>query len=141
MNILYVQMVADDGQYHLFASRDGTLVGSVAQEATRRDAQNIMLSLDDIVNAVGIALADYDAFVVVHGQGSYTSNRIGVVTVNTLAYTLKRPVLDVDMRVFEPHTPQEIINEVHRRIDKNGVPPIHKYIEPIYDSEPNIGSK
>lgn len=57
------------------------------------------LLLTDLIQAVlekaGLTLQQLDGFAVSIGPGSFTGLRIGVITVKTLAWTLKKPVLPI----------------------------------------------
>jgi tRNA threonylcarbamoyl adenosine modification protein YeaZ len=87
----------------------------------RHQAEKLLPTIDKLLQANKFKLADIEKIMVASHGGSFTSLRIGVVTANALGYALKVPV----------------ISEETGKADKifSG----YSLIEPVYDSEPNIG--
>ena len=51
--------------------------------------------IDEIMNEKGIKLSEVDCFGVVVGPGSFTGIRIGVATVNALAFAMQKPIVEI----------------------------------------------
>lgn len=62
----------------------------------RTHSEEYMELTDEVLRRAGSKLAEIDAFVVVHGPGSYTGTRIAVSTCKTFAYVGKKPCFAVD---------------------------------------------
>ena len=84
-------------------TRDGSValvVGDrVADErrgdVSRSHAERLPAELTDVADAHGIAIADVDLFAVAAGPGSFTGLRIGIATVQGLAFVEQRSVVAV----------------------------------------------
>ncbi len=61
----------------------------------RTHARHILGMIDDTVNRSDMALEDVDGFGVVTGPGTFTGLRIGISTVQGMAYALSKPVAGV----------------------------------------------
>jgi len=90
--------------------------------APRQQAEKLLPSIDRLLKAKKIKLAQLKKIIVSNYGGSFTSLRIGVITANALAYALNIPV------EAEPKT-----SKINKKFSK------YSLVEPIYDREPNIG--
>ncbi|HEX9726856.1 MAG TPA: tRNA (adenosine(37)-N6)-threonylcarbamoyltransferase complex dimerization subunit type 1 TsaB [Vicinamibacteria bacterium] len=58
-------------------------------------AQRLLPEIDRILGSLGLSLADIEAFAVAVGPGSFTGLRIGIASVEGLAFATGRPVVGV----------------------------------------------
>lgn len=86
-----------------------------------RQAEKLLPAIDKLITVNKFKLSDIKKIMVASRGGSFTSLRIGVVTANALGYALKVPV----------------VSEETGKADKVFIG--YSLIEPVYDSEPNIG--
>jgi tRNA threonylcarbamoyladenosine biosynthesis protein TsaB len=74
-------------------SGDGALLASKTNTDTRNQAAVINIMINEVIDQVGIALADLSTVVVCAGPGSYTGLRIGMATAKALCYVLDKPLV------------------------------------------------
>jgi tRNA threonylcarbamoyladenosine biosynthesis protein TsaB len=76
---------------------DGAVAALIAARALpgRETQERLMVALDEVFAAAGIAAAELDAIAVVHGPGSFTGVRIGLAAAKGLAEALGLPVIAV----------------------------------------------
>lgn len=98
--------------------RDKDKIFEEKLEVAKSQSEQLLPLIDKLLTKFGYTLHDVSKIVVENKGGSFTSLRIGVITANTLAYSLKVPVISRDGTV--------------KNIDKIDM------VEPIYDREPNI---
>ena len=55
----------------------------------------LMPAIDDVLKRAGLKIQDIDGFAVTIGPGSFTGLRIGVGTVKSFSYALKKPIVGV----------------------------------------------
>ncbi len=78
------------------AVSDGAVVLAEITIAGRdRPSDQLMTSVQQVLAAAGLTLADLDGVAVSAGPGSFTGLRVGVTAAKTLAYTLGKPVTAV----------------------------------------------
>ena len=67
--------------------------------------------IEQALKEAGTALPELDGFAITIGPGSFTGLRIGVMTVKTLAWALKKPVLPVSsLEVIARNMPPDVPN-------------------------------
>lgn len=132
-NILYIQMLGID-YFDVFVACGSKVLSAFQEEATRRESQQIIGVIQNVLKDAGLDLNDIAAVAVAYGAGSFTSNRIGVVTANTLSYSLNIPVVGVE--VANNISNDEFIAKVGE-IDFPQIGPGH-YVDIQYGGEPNI---
>jgi tRNA threonylcarbamoyladenosine biosynthesis protein TsaB len=84
-------------------TRDGSValvdeIGIVEErrgEGSRTHAERLPGELLALAAAHGLSAGDIDLFAVASGPGSFTGLRIGIATIQGLAFTTKRPVVAV----------------------------------------------
>jgi tRNA A37 threonylcarbamoyladenosine modification protein TsaB len=83
-----------------------------------------------------------NGIVVVEGPGQFSALRIGVVTANTLAFALKKPVVGVKlMKSWLELTEKEKLQKVWTKgvVKLKGIKfNLNNLVKPHYDKEPNI---
>lgn len=69
---------------------DGAVAALIASRVLpgRETQERLMIALDEVLTEAGIAAAELDAIVVVHGPGSFTGVRIGLAAAKGLAEAL-----------------------------------------------------
>ncbi len=76
-------------------AEDGRLLGVTVGDATRAHAERLPGSLIELLERHGRSLADVDVFAAAAGPGSFTGLRIGIATIQGLAFAAGRPVVAV----------------------------------------------
>jgi tRNA threonylcarbamoyladenosine biosynthesis protein TsaB len=71
------------------------VVAEIAGDRSRSHAERLPGDLDRAAAAAGWRLADVDVLAVVAGPGSFTGLRIGIATMQGLAFVLGRPIVPV----------------------------------------------
>lgn len=75
--------------------KDGVLVAIRPTDPGRPHSDQLPGAVDDLLRARGLAVADVDVFGVASGPGSLTGLRVGIATIQGLAFALGRPVVAV----------------------------------------------
>ncbi len=73
-------------------ARDGTLLSAAAGDADRMHVERLPGVLTDLLGAHGASLQDVDRFAVLSGPGGFTGLRVGLATIQGLAFALEREV-------------------------------------------------
>ncbi|NLH95768.1 MAG: tRNA (adenosine(37)-N6)-threonylcarbamoyltransferase complex dimerization subunit type 1 TsaB [Clostridiaceae bacterium] len=58
-------------------------------------SQKLIPMMKEVLDSLKLDLSDIDVFAAVTGPGSFTGLRIGVTTIKTIAYALKKPVVGI----------------------------------------------
>nr|MDD2807104.1 tRNA (adenosine(37)-N6)-threonylcarbamoyltransferase complex dimerization subunit type 1 TsaB [Patescibacteria group bacterium] len=116
---------------------NGILIDSLILSGHQRQSDKLLALIDKILRNNKVKLATIKGIAVVKGPGSFTSLRIGVVVANTLAWSLKLPILGVLVSDFESKS--KIVKLENKIKAAQGKAP--KIIEPVYGAEPNITLK
>ena len=93
MNVLALDTTVRDGSVALVV--DDRVVHERRGDASRSHAERLPTELVAVAAAEGVALADVDVFAVAAGPGSFTGLRIGIATVQGLAFVDNRRVVAV----------------------------------------------
>lgn len=64
-------------------------------KSSRMASEELMPQIDSLLGELKISLSDLDVFVCVNGPGSFTGIRIGLATIKTIAYVLKKDVVEL----------------------------------------------
>lgn len=124
----------------MFVIIDNTEIGKVTfftlnNKIVQRDFKvennkSVLVYLDKFLSKIGLELKDIKYLGVVVGHGSFTSTRLAVTVVNSLAYALKIPAIGVPKN----WDAEQVLKNVKET-------PVGQYISPQYSGEPNIGGK
>jgi tRNA threonylcarbamoyladenosine biosynthesis protein TsaB len=93
MLVLALDTTTDTGSCALV--RDGALVREEASDPDREHAARLPADLMQLLARTGVHLRDVDAFAVAVGPGSFTGLRIGIATMQGLAFATGRPLFGV----------------------------------------------
>jgi|SRR3989344_1311136 len=93
-----------------------------------KDNRDVVVFLDKLLSSLKLKLKDITHLGVVMGEGRFTASRLSATTVNTLAYSLKIPVVALSKN-FD-HT-------AALKLAKSAT--VGKYVMPIYSGEARIG--
>ncbi|SDM02915.1 tRNA threonylcarbamoyladenosine biosynthesis protein TsaB [Geoalkalibacter ferrihydriticus] len=75
--------------------RDEKLCGEILFNVHSTHSERLMVGVRQVLADTGTALESVDAFVVVHGPGSFTGLRVGMATAKGLAMATGRPLIGV----------------------------------------------
>ena len=93
-----------------------------------KDNRDVLFFIEKLLSTLKLNLQDIKSLGVVVGAGRFTASRLAVTTVNTLAFSLKVPVVALPKN-FDEVTALELI--------KSAV--VGKYVVPTYSGEARIG--
>jgi len=79
----------------LAISRDGVLVSEMAGDPATSHAQRLPLDVNRICASAGLRLSDIELFAVAAGPGSFTGLRVGISSIQGLAFATGRAVVPV----------------------------------------------
>ena len=103
--------------------------------AKHRQAEELLPAIAKMLSTKKIKLKQLTGIAVVTGPGPFTALRIGVVTANTLAWTLKLPVVGLKLSAF--NSLEQLAKKAFQEIKtkKSGI------VLPFYGREPHITKK
>ena len=93
MHVLALDSTTRAGSVALVA--DSGVVDERSGDGSRTHAERLPSELVALVDAHGLALADVDLYAVASGPGSFTGLRIGIATVQGLAFVHRRRIVGV----------------------------------------------
>ncbi len=91
---------------------------------------NLSEKIDSFLKKNKIEFGDLTHLSVFKGPGGFTSLRIGIVTINTMAYLLKIPIIEIAQ-----NQENNLENIIRKKISKKDFKEI---VLPFYGKEPNI---
>lgn len=116
---------------------NGVSIDSIKLTGEKRQADRLLSLLDRVLKKNKLKLTNLMGIAVVKGPGSFTSLRIGVVVANTLAWSLKVPIIGVTASDFD--SASKLVKIEGKLKSARGKTP--KIIDPKYGAEPNITLK
>ena len=75
--------------------QDGLVVASQVGDPSRTHAERLPGDIVRVLEGAGLSLSDADVFAVAIGPGSFTGLRIGIATIQGLAFACSKPVVGV----------------------------------------------
>ncbi len=75
--------------------RGRRLLAEVNLDSPRTHSERLLPSIDLLMDALGIRLADIDGYALAVGPGSFTGIRIGMSTVKSFAFSSRKPIAAV----------------------------------------------
>lgn len=115
---------------------DTKLIFQKSFSAPFRQAEKLLVAIDKMLVSTKASLPDLKGVAVVAGPGPFTALRIGVVTANTLAWSLKIPVVDIKMNEFRGNDDLAALATKKIKVQKK-----RGIVLPFYGKEPNITKK
>jgi tRNA threonylcarbamoyladenosine biosynthesis protein TsaB len=91
MNILHIDTTKETSVVQIFNSNK--LLSENTWVAGRNLGSELLPKIDELLSKEKIKLDEINIIIVNPGPGSFTGSRIGVVTANTLAWSLDIPVI------------------------------------------------
>lgn len=76
-------------------ARDGHVVREIASDSGRSHAEHLPRDLITLLEAAQTPLESVDAFAVATGPGSFTGMRVGIATMQGLAFAMGKPLIGV----------------------------------------------
>jgi tRNA threonylcarbamoyladenosine biosynthesis protein TsaB len=107
---------------------DGKLLREAHIHAERNHSLFLMPMIQELIQDMGMKLADLSGIAVGVGPGSYTGVRIGVTAAKTLAWTLKLPLIGVSS--LEAMALGAVISDEAKKLDKDQT----QWIVPLMDA-------
>ncbi|MFH1598008.1 MAG: tRNA (adenosine(37)-N6)-threonylcarbamoyltransferase complex dimerization subunit type 1 TsaB [Patescibacteria group bacterium] len=104
------------------------LFDKIIEPCQWQESEKLVPLINRVIKKNKLTLKKLKGIIVVKGPGGFTSLRIGVITANTLSYSLKIPVVGVRLG-------QGMIKQGIKRIKKLRS---FRIIEPHYGRPPNI---
>jgi len=131
--ILYIN-TSRENYISVFLIEEKKVKDKIVLKGDYKVSENLMNLINKIMKKNKVKFNELKGIITVTGPGPFTSLRIAVAIVNTLAYTLKIPVAGIQIKRKKLTTPQ-IIKEGLLKLEKEKV---GTYVSPFYDKEPNI---
>jgi hypothetical protein len=128
--ILYINTAQRD--FLQFALISKTDVFLLKKNVGRKQSENMLLQLNNLLEKNKFKLEDLKKIVVNRGPGSFTSVRMGVVLANTMSYALKIPVWGIRGDEYELEKREDFLQLNQIKFKKGG------FTIPYYDRDPNI---
>ena len=130
--VLFIN-TSKDNQLDVFLIKKQQVFDSMNLSGDFKVSENLLSLIEKILNKNKLAFKDLKAVIVVSGPGPFTSLRIAVTVANTMAYSLKIPVVGVENE-------QAVSNEklIELGLSLLAKAPAGNLIKPFYNKEPNI---
>jgi len=112
------------------------LIKSKRFKAQYKQAEKLLIEIQKLFKNQKLSINKITGIIVVRGPGSFTSLRIGMVVANTLAWSIKIPVVGIKLNEYDDlKNLAEISQLLMSKAKKNYL------VEPWYCKEPNITTK
>jgi len=128
---------SDNKEFYLTLLRveDGTMIDAVQQAAPFQQEEFFLKTLNHLLKKNNKQIDNITGIVLVDGQGSFSSLRIGATVANTLAWIINIPVTTIAVTDFSQ--PDELYKLVWAKLSNISDPDNH-FVNPRYGREPNI---
>lgn len=80
---------------------DGKLLYQKSWPSNRDEIVKLLPAIEQGVVQVGYKFSDIKKIIITNGPGGFSSTRIGVTVANSLAYSLKAEIYELDMPTYE----------------------------------------
>jgi len=117
----------------VFLIKDREVKDSLNLSGDFKVSENLLGIIEKLLNKNKLAFKDLKGLIVVAGPGPFTSLRIAVTVANTMAYSLKIPIVGVANE--QNFSDQKLID---LGLDLLIKAPVGQLIKPFYNKEPNI---
>lgn len=134
--MILVINTADSEQVFVGLLQDGKWIAKKQFKAKARQAEKLLPAIEKLLKTKSYQLKTMKGIAVVSGPASFTALRIGVVTANTLAWSLKVPIIGIQLDEFSDL--DILANQIESKLAKNNNQVI---VQPFYGKEPNITLK
>ena len=74
---------------------DNKLLGEYTVNHKRTHSQSLMPMIDELLKSLETDISNIDVFAAVTGPGSFTGLRIGITTIKSIAYAVRKPVVGI----------------------------------------------
>lgn len=140
MKIIHLILFGDE-KFEIFLSDENLVVANVVESTDRREAIRLLDCLDRLMYSSGVLWNELSGVCVAYGRGSFTSNRIGAVTANTLAYIFEIPVFGFDASSPSDRSQvllkSQMIDEALKFFQSDECR-ISEWVDPSYEAPPRI---
>jgi hypothetical protein len=155
INVLYLDPTNDD--LVILILFKGNKVFKIEKKYRKPLSEVLLLTLDELLKKSKTRLDSLKCLAIVSGPGSFSSLRVAVVLVNTLAWSLKIPAVsfrageikkddDLSSIFLQGPMPRRMVLDLLKQIEKKACPwqgpgiksKKFKPIIPFYGREPNI---
>jgi len=131
--ILLINTVVKD-RLLLGLAKNDKLIDRWGVEVGCHQAEKLLPMIDKILKKHKVSLKQLKGIVVAAGPGGFTSARLGVLTANTLSYSLKIPTVGIKLDGPAETLEESFLAAAKRLKNKKGF----NLVRPYYGSEPNI---
>ncbi|MFA7243810.1 MAG: tRNA (adenosine(37)-N6)-threonylcarbamoyltransferase complex dimerization subunit type 1 TsaB [Patescibacteria group bacterium] len=104
--ILFTDTTSDQTIIALFCKKDFVKIDEIKFESKGMQSELLIFSIDKLLKKHAISKQDIEIIMAVPGPGSYTGLRIGLATLNSMAFALNIPIVGVE----SPGGKKEIIS-------------------------------
>ncbi len=117
MNILAVDATADNLVVAL--SKNNEIFSRTTYDGAKRHNSQILILVEEVLNEAALSIGDVDYFAAVVGPGSFTGIRIGVSSVNALAFACGRETVAINSleELAYPYHEKEFVTAIDCRHD------------------------
>ena len=131
--ILIINTSSDDKIEIALVKNDGRLISKETISALHRQSERLLPAIIRLLKRNKADLKNLKGIIVVSGPGGFTSLRIGVITANTLSFSLKIPVVGIKLNEFKNF--KELVKVGLRKLKKTRIGSV---VIPYYGREPHI---
>lgn len=131
--ILFINTSKND-RLDVFLIKDNKIFDKIDLTGDYKVSENLLNLISKILKKNKIKFEQLKGIITVTGPGPFTSLRIAVAVANALAYSLKIPVVGIEMKQKRLTNNQAIKLGLEKLTKTEPL----QYIKPFYSKEPNI---